>query len=236
MKFYIVLLAFSICYSGCGVEPTAETPPAARVAASSEERQPLEEKPQLGVATPIVLILSSAAVSAAVAGCLILLPKHCAAKFFRHTDDLGSAGSRSRRSRQSFEEAFRDFDEHFRDFDEMFSDFDEHFRKTFDEMFGEGTHEEFFSKQRNRKHSSSHSRGSYQQGSRGGSSYTYSGKDPCEVLGLKKNASSDEIKQTYRKLALKYHPDKNPGDKAAEEKFKEIAAAYAELQRQGRAK
>lgn len=47
-----------------------------------------------------------------------------------------------------------------------------------------------------------------------------------ETLGVSKNATADEIKSAYRKLAMKYHPDRNPGDKVAEEKFKEITAAY----------
>lgn len=50
-------------------------------------------------------------------------------------------------------------------------------------------------------------------------------KDYYAVLGVGKQASQEEIKKAYRKLALKYHPDKNPGDKAAEEKFKEVAEA-----------
>lgn len=54
-------------------------------------------------------------------------------------------------------------------------------------------------------------------------------RDYYEVLGLKKGASEDEIKKSFRKLAMKYHPDKNPGDKEAEEKFKEINEAYAVL-------
>ncbi len=54
-------------------------------------------------------------------------------------------------------------------------------------------------------------------------------KDYYGVLGVAKDASADEIKKAYRKLALKYHPDKNPGDKKAEEKFKEITEAYAVL-------
>lgn len=51
-------------------------------------------------------------------------------------------------------------------------------------------------------------------------------RDYYEVLGLDKNASEDDIKKAYRKLAIKYHPDRNPGDKKAEEKFKEAAEAY----------
>lgn len=47
-----------------------------------------------------------------------------------------------------------------------------------------------------------------------------------DVLGVQKNASADEIKKAYRNLAFKYHPDRNPGDAAAEEKFKQISAAY----------
>ena len=51
-------------------------------------------------------------------------------------------------------------------------------------------------------------------------------RDYYEVLEVAKNASADEIKKAYRKAAIKYHPDKNPGDKEAEEKFKEAAEAY----------
>lgn len=54
-------------------------------------------------------------------------------------------------------------------------------------------------------------------------------RDYYEVLGLKKDASPGEVKRSYRKLAVKYHPDKNPGDKSAEEKFKEISEAYEVL-------
>ena len=53
--------------------------------------------------------------------------------------------------------------------------------------------------------------------------------DYYDVLGVKKDASLDEIRSAYRKLAMKYHPDKNPGNKEAEQKFKEASEAYEVL-------
>jgi DnaJ-class molecular chaperone len=50
-------------------------------------------------------------------------------------------------------------------------------------------------------------------------------KDYYKILGVERSASPEEIKHAYRKLAMQYHPDRNPGDKAAEEKFKEINEA-----------
>ena len=54
-------------------------------------------------------------------------------------------------------------------------------------------------------------------------------RDYYEILGVSKNATADEIKKSYRKVAMQYHPDRNPGDKPAEEKFKEAAEAYEVL-------
>lgn len=54
-------------------------------------------------------------------------------------------------------------------------------------------------------------------------------KDYYKILGVERKANTDEIRSAYRKLAMKYHPDKNPGDKKAEEKFKEINEAYQVL-------
>src|ERR671917_296626 len=54
-------------------------------------------------------------------------------------------------------------------------------------------------------------------------------RDYYEVLGIARQASEQEIKSAYRRLAVKFHPDKNPGDHEAEEKFKEAAEAYSVL-------
>ena len=54
-------------------------------------------------------------------------------------------------------------------------------------------------------------------------------RDYYEVLGVSRDASAEEIKKAYRTLGKKYHPDANPGDKEAEEKFKEVGEAYAIL-------
>ena len=54
-------------------------------------------------------------------------------------------------------------------------------------------------------------------------------RDYYEILGVNKSSSEGEIKKAYRKIAIKYHPDKNPDNKVAEEKFKEAAEAYSVL-------
>ena len=54
-------------------------------------------------------------------------------------------------------------------------------------------------------------------------------RDYYEILGIRKNASGEEIKKSYRRLALKYHPDRNSGDKEAGERFKEASEAYEVL-------
>ncbi len=61
-------------------------------------------------------------------------------------------------------------------------------------------------------------------------------KDYYQILGVKKSASQEEIKKAYRKLAMKYHPDRNKGNKEAEDKFKEISEAYAVLSDQEKRK
>ena len=53
--------------------------------------------------------------------------------------------------------------------------------------------------------------------------------DPYRVLGIERSASDDEVKKAYRQMARKYHPDKNPGNKAAEDMFKVVQEAYTQI-------
>ncbi len=73
------------------------------------------------------------------------------------------------------------------------------------------------------------SRGRYNSGLKGIGTRRMDYKDYYKILGVERNASASDIKRAYRKLALQFHPDKNPGDKGAEEKFKEINEAYEVL-------
>ena len=59
-------------------------------------------------------------------------------------------------------------------------------------------------------------------------------RDPYEVLDVPRGASADDVKKAYRKLAMKYHPDRNPGDKTAEAEFKEVSDAYDTLSDESR--
>ena len=63
----------------------------------------------------------------------------------------------------------------------------------------------------------------------GSPSKSKKGRDFYKLLGLEKTANQGQIKHAYRKLAMKYHPDKNPGDEEAADKFKELSTAYAVL-------
>lgn len=229
----------------CGVEPAAElasgkelaelaqsAPNAAIAVSAEEEHKPLEERPKMGIAVPVVLFLSSAV----VAGCFFWLQTHCAFKLYRRIRPHWGAeewrkyvdffrtelGNASRRYSDS------GFDDDFRRMDDEFRKFDDKFRQHWDDIHGEGASERDFGP---RFGGENKRQGNYYRGKGLNNLDPYYNK-----LGLKKDASSDEIKKRYRELAIKYHPDKNPGDKAAEEEFKEISYAYAQLGKAGKVK
>ena len=203
MSMFRLLLILSVACNACGVEPATlskatNAQPTARVetdAVAVEEPQPQEESPEMGIATPVVLFLSSAA----LAGCIFWLRKHCSAKIYK----------RVLRKHWNADD-WRKYEDFSRS----------EFWKAFDA---------------NKTHSSRRGQ------SAGGTSHTsYQGRDPYEVLGVSKNSSPEKIKKAYRELAVKYHPDKNRANKnkkeakEAEAKFKEVAAAYEQLEKLGK--
>ena len=295
MKKSIFLLVFSALYSACGVEPAAvskvadahvATSPTADVAESETPREPLNESPQMGIATPVVLIVSSAAVVL----CFWLAAEHCAKKIYRFVvkprwrakewaghdqavkdwsmgifsrsssttsggarsgggttsdgnssywyydfgGDTASGGAKSgdTTSGGTTNDGSYEYDFGFDDFESWFNDYQKNYRRH-EQQRAHKQHNYGQDEQRTgyQHHSGDEQRTGYQYHSHqpsGTSPYT---RDPYEVLDLSEDASWTEIKKKYRKLALQYHPDKNPGDKAAEEMFKEIVDAYKKLEK-----
>ena len=264
MRFFIILSVFSILCSACGVEPASQTAIAdvqGEAVTRDEQEATPQERPKMGIATPVVLFLTSAA----VAGCFFWLHKHCSNKLYQRivrpdwgADDwhkyqdfmrteLGNLFS-SRHDRRSYGygkragKAGSETSSGYRGryTEEDFSSgseetFDDNFKRMWDTINGEGAYERDFGWQ-NRNSRAGQQRGRYhQRGDRQqASSHVRNGKDPYVVLGLNRNATPNEIKDKYRELAKQYHPDKNSGDKAAEEKFKEIADAVGILREQGK--
>ena len=287
MRHHIFCLVFSVCYIACGVEPAADSKVAEANSATADvaeeaPREPLEEKPRMGITTPVVLIASSAA----VALCLTWLKKHCAIKIYRFVvkprwrakEWAGYDQAFSdRKEWAEHDQAFSDWKE-WAEHDQAFSDWmgsrNSHSRSTTNsgyDNFGDFERNRQRSHKQHRDQSTSGSHGRDQHAGSGGarsgdttsggarSGDTTSGgtenngssnswwenawedfrykqggtspytRDPYEVFGLSRDASREEVKKKYRELAKRYHPDKNPGDKVAEEKFKEVSAAYEQI-------
>ena len=231
MRIFSILTAISLVISSCGVEPVAaskvETTSAtlqtvtaaeqdadkqdvAEQSTSPSETDRETEQKQFSVKTltPWILIISSAALAA----CLYVpspLFKYCAKKIIAKRVRPHYSADDWQRYQDFLRNEFTS--KLFRDFEDP--DFRAHAGKYGDDWnwndFGNSS-----------RHSGRHT---HQQAE------TYRG-DAHAVLGVSQDAPFTEIKQTYRRLAMRYHPDKNPGDPQAAEKFRKIAEAYEHLE------